>query len=201
MKIIRFCLVIIFDCIMQFVNAQIQELNLKMEDVDAYARPAQWYLGHPPDRRIVYHMIADSTIKHGGKYSLKLFSTSDIAYFGSCFLQIPLPENAKVVVLKGFVKTEHVDNGFAGLFMALVNDSTTFYYDNMQNRGLKGTMDWGELLISLPCIKGTTTINFGGLLAGKGRAWFDDFTLIVDDKIILKSNILDKGIRKDLQKM
>lgn len=201
MKIARFGLIVLLACVVQLVSAQLQELNLKMEDVDAYAKPAQWRLGHPLDRRIVYHMIADSVIKHKGNYSLKLFSTSDNAYFGSCFLQIPLTGNDKMVVLKGFVRTENVDKGFAGLFMALVNDTTTFYYNNMQNKGLRGTTDWKELFISIPCQKGTTTISFGGLLAGKGNAWFDDLTLMVDDKIIIKSTILDKGSRKDLQKM
>lgn len=171
-------------------TAYTQRLNLDIEEVDAYAQPGQWGLGHSQDKMIVYRLLADSVTKHSGQYSMKIFSTSAKADFGSCYLQIPLPLKGKNITLKGFLKTENVNNGYARLFMALINDSTVLRYDNMQERGLSGTSDWKEFSISLDLVEGVNKINLGAFITGPGILWVDDLALTIDDKKITNSPIL-----------
>ena len=161
-----------------------------MEEVDAYAQPMQWGLSHSQDKMIIYRLLADSVTKHSGQYSMKIFSTSAKADFGGCYLQIPLPVNGKNITLKGFLKTENVNNGYARLFMALINDSTVLRYDDMEARGLSGTSDWKEFSISLDLVDGITKVNLGAFVTGPGILWVDDLSLMIDDKKITNSPVL-----------
>ena len=190
-------LICLFSILTIGVNtAYTQKLNFDIEDVDAYAQPAQWGLSHSQDKMIVYRLVADSVIKHSGQYSMKIFSTSTKADFGGCYLQIPLPLKGKNITLKGFLKTENVNNGYARLFMALINDSTVLRYDNMQERGLSGTNDWKEFSISLDLVEGVTKINLGAFVTGPGILWVDDLALIIDDKKITDSPVLQVKLPK-----
>jgi hypothetical protein len=173
-------------------SAQEVELNLGMEDVEAYAQPSMWRMGHDPEQPLVYRILADSKIKHGGHYSLKIFSNSSRAKFGSCYIQIPLQLTGKTVTLKGFLKSDSITNGFGTLFLTLSNDSIPVEYDNLQQKGmaLTGTQNWKEFSIVLPLSAGITKISFGGLLVGQGTLWVDDLTLSVDDAKITKAFVL-----------
>jgi hypothetical protein len=188
------CLTCFWILIICFTNSSAQELelNLGMEDVEAYAQPAMWRLGHDPGQPLVYHLLADSKTKHGGNYSLKIFSNSSRAKFGSCYIQIPLPLPGKSVTLKGFLKTDSIVSGFGTLFLTLSNDSLPVVYDNLQEKGmaLTGTQDWKEFSITLPISESITKISFGGLLVGQGTLWVDDLTLSVDDIKISKALVL-----------
>lgn len=182
----------LFFCMILFSSATSQELNLNMEDVDAYAQPVMWKIGHDPEQAIVYRLLSDSVVKHSGRYSLKIFTDSKRAQFGSCFMLIPLTEIGKTVTLKGFLKSENIDKGSGSLFMALINDSITLQYDNMLKSGsaVTGTKDWKEFTITLPCSEDVTKISFGGLLVGTGTLWIDDLSLMVDDKKITNAPLL-----------
>jgi hypothetical protein len=184
------CVLFFAICAVTAVTAQ--ELNLDMEHVEAYAQPAVWKLGHDPSQPIVYRLLADSVVKHGGLYSLKITSNSNRAQAASCFMQIGLQIPGKTVTLKGFLKTENVDHGFATLFLGLCNDTTSLVIDKQRQTGqiLTGTQDWKEFSITLPCSKEVTKINLGGLLAGAGTVWVDDLTLLVDDTKIVKAPVL-----------
>jgi hypothetical protein len=172
----------------QYLHAQ--ELNLDMEEVDAYGKPMKWKLGHDTEKPIVYRLLADSVIKHSGRYSVKLFSNS--AETASCFMQIALHTTGTNVILKGFLKTENVQNGSANLFMGLIGDSVLLQYDKMKQKGsvLTGTHDWQEFEISLPNSEQVNKINMGVFLTGTGTVWIDDLSLAVDDKNITHAPIL-----------
>lgn len=174
------------------INAQEVELNLGMEDVEAYAQPAMWRLGRDPEKPLVYRLLADSKIKHGGEYSLKIFSNSSRAKFGSCYIQIPLQLTGKTVTFKGFLKSDSITNGFGAIFLTLSNDSIPVEYENLQDKGmaLTGTHNWKEFSITLPLSEQITKISFGGLLVGQGTLWVDDLTLSVDDTKISKATVL-----------
>lgn len=56
-------------------------------------------------------------------------------------------------------------------------------FDNMHDRGIKGTTDWQEYEVTLPMIPETTKqIALGGLLVGKGTMWLDDLRVLIDGK-------------------
>jgi hypothetical protein len=57
-------------------------------------------------------------------------------------------------------------------------------FDNMNDRGPKGTTDWTRYEISMDVPAGIVNINFGLLFPakqGEGTAWFDDLRIELDD--------------------
>jgi len=86
----------------------------------------------------------------------------------------------KKVRFSGFIKTEDVKNGYAGLWFRANGASGVVAFDNMQNRGATGTADWKQYVIDLSVPATVTSIVFGGLMPGSGRAWFDDFAVEID---------------------
>jgi len=82
----------------------------------------------------------------------------------------------------GWIRTRDVvAPGFAGLWMRA--DSTgrnAIAFDNMRSQGVNGTRDWKRYTIELDIPRGTTNINFGMLLDGQGKAWFDSLRIDLD---------------------
>ncbi|MEO8171715.1 MAG: hypothetical protein ABI581_01480 [Sediminibacterium sp.] len=179
-----------------FCSVTGQELNLDMEDVDAYGKPMVWRMGHALDQPVVYHMVADSVIKHNGRYSMKLTSNSNRANFASSFIVIPVPPGGKRVTLKGFVKTENVAMGTLFVSMML-DDTTVVLWDNLYvtDNVVKGTKDWTELTINLPIPEKVTMISFGSILNGTGTLWIDELRLWVDNVPITKSTVLQPYVK------
>lgn len=192
----KFCIITILAYLCIMVSAPAQQLNLNMEDVDIYAQPALWKMGHDKEKPIVYRMVADSVVKHGGRYSMKLYSNSDRAEFASCFLLIPLPVKGKTITIKGFLRTEDVKGGGV-LFLSLADDSVFVAADNMWNSGKQmiGTKDWTELSITMPLTDNITRISFGALIVKRGTLWVDDLVVMVDDKKIENAPVLHHEYR------
>ncbi len=155
-----------------------------MEQVDASGKPLQWKQGSSVAQAKFYTITADSSIKHNGKYSLRITGTDENNVYGNAYIQVPAPYIGNRVILSGFLRTQNVDHGFAGLFLALFNDSQTLQYDNMQNRGVKGTEDWQKFSITLPFSAEVVRINLGALISGGGTVWVDDLSLELDGKPI-----------------
>jgi hypothetical protein len=90
----------------------------------------------------------------------------------------------KTVRLTGYIKSENVKS-WAGLWMRTdYYKSKVLSFDNMQNRGIKGTTDWAKYEIVLFVPVDATVISYGALLDGTGQIWFDDMKLeIVEDTI------------------
>lgn len=80
----------------------------------------------------------------------------------------------------GYVKTERVQRGYAGLWFRVDGPAGVLTLDNMSTRGVRGTRDWTQCEIVADVPRGATAIYFGALHPGDGMAWFDSFTLEVD---------------------
>lgn len=127
-----------------------------------------------------YSVGIDSLIHQEGKFSSFIEFNGDSPDFKA--LEFKLPENysGEKITLRGFIKTENVTEGFAGLWMRI---DPGIAFENMNSRGLKGTNDWGKYEITLDMNPAKTKqIVFGGLLAGKGKMWIDQLTLSIDGK-------------------
>ena len=84
--------------------------------------------------------------------------------------------------MSGYLKTENVADGYAGLWMR-IDPSVAF--DNMNNRGITGTTGWTKYEITLDMnAEKTKQIVIGGLLVGKGKIWIDDLKVSIDGKDI-----------------
>ncbi|HKQ57096.1 MAG TPA: erythromycin esterase family protein, partial [Candidatus Eisenbacteria bacterium] len=82
----------------------------------------------------------------------------------------------------GWIRAQDVSTGFAGLWWRVDGDSATLRFDNMMNRGPRGTTGWtrGEIVLDVPA--NARNINFGVLLSGPGTAWFDSLAVTIDDQ-------------------
>ena len=90
----------------------------------------------------------------------------------------------KRVRFSAFVKALDVE-GWAGLWLRLDGKfSVTLKLDNMQNRPIKGTINWNLYSCVLDVPEETELINIGILLTGKGRVWLDDVSFQEVDRTV-----------------
>ncbi|MBE2213214.1 MAG: erythromycin esterase family protein [Opitutaceae bacterium] len=84
------------------------------------------------------------------------------------------------IVFSGWMKTDDV-RGWAGLWWrADTAEKHSAAFDNMANRGPRGTTPWRRYEVALDIPEDARNVNFGTLLSGRGRAWFDDLAVTID---------------------
>jgi len=80
----------------------------------------------------------------------------------------------------GWIRSEAVADGHAGLWWRIDGESGTLGFDNMRRRGPQGSTPWTRYEIELEVPAEATNINFGALLSGSGTAWFDVLQIEID---------------------
>jgi hypothetical protein len=140
-----------------------------------------------------YKHAVDSTVVQHGKHSLSVTSATDSAGYGVVSFAIPKRFEGSEVELRGYLKTEGVSTGFAGLWLRIDGTSA---FDNMQRQNVHGSTNWKEYSIKLP-YDSQKAINIvgGGLLVGKGKIWIDNLQLFIDGKPI------DKAVTKEIVRL
>ena len=139
-----------------------------------------------------YNASLDSIEKHSGKLSLKIemLKVRKKEKFG-IFTGGLLPNECagKTVEYKGWIKTQDVKNGYAGLRLGVYEKrfslgKRTKYkevgFDDMHDCGLKGDNDWTQVSIKMDISEKAAIINFGGEIRGEGTTWFDNLELYID---------------------
>lgn len=89
----------------------------------------------------------------------------------------------KELTLKGKIKTKAVAK-MAGLFI-LVKDSADKIFINKEHsidNGVRGTKIWQKVSLTVPIDNNTSHVVFGGVMYGRGTAWFDDLEIYIDGK-------------------
>jgi len=103
--------------------------------------------------------------------------------FGVATASFPIEAAAgKRVHYSGYIKTKDITRGWAGLWWRVDGKSGVLAFDNMEDRGAKGTTDWKRYEIDLPVAADVTNINFGAIHTGDGSAWFDGLEVTLDGK-------------------
>ncbi|HET9235489.1 MAG TPA: erythromycin esterase family protein, partial [Candidatus Eisenbacteria bacterium] len=134
-----------------------------------------------------FSIAMDETGAKSGQRSLHLTGTPAFEGqdpgFVSATGTLPVGDFAgRDVRYSGWIRTEDVSN-FAGLWMrADTPDRRSTAFDNMQSQQLEGTREWSHYEIKLTIPDDTNNVNFGVLLSGQGKAWFDGLTIEVDGK-------------------
>jgi erythromycin esterase-like protein len=101
--------------------------------------------------------------------------------FGVASAVFPLDVAAgKRVHYSGYIRTEGVTRGYAGLWWRVDGEKGILAFDNMQDRAPRGTTDWTRYEISLAVPAGARNIVFGMLHPGDGTAWFDGLQVELD---------------------
>lgn len=102
----------------------------------------------------------------------------------------------KRIRLQAMIRTEDVKN-WVGMWMRVDTENKSVAFDNMQNRALRGSLDWQEYSIVLDVPDDADTISIGIILAGIGRAEWDSIKLeIVADDVPLTDMNHGKRSRK-----
>ncbi len=129
-----------------------------------------------------YVIALDSINKKNGKYSATIEFKDGAPDFKAWAFTLPDNYSGKRITLTGYIKTENVTDGYAGLWMRI---DPSIAFDNMNENGVKGTTDWTKYEITLEMNpEKTKQIVIGGLLVGKGKMWLDNFTVSIGGKDI-----------------
>ncbi|WP_127141074.1 S41 family peptidase [Flagellimonas marinaquae] len=129
------------------------------------------------------HKLSIDTLAYSGTKAGKITSLEN-GEFGSIAYKIPAKYEGKSIKLEGYMKTKNVQGGFAGLLLRVDGNGSSFAFDNMQDKNITGTNDWKKYTINLNYPEGAEMIYVAGILVGTGEAWYDDFTVTIDDKNI-----------------
>lgn len=135
-------------------------------------------------------IVRDFVAKNDIDYAATLRKATDMAKaapqaagpnFGVATGSFPVQAAAgKRIRYSGYIKTENITRGFAGLWWRVDGASGVLAFDNMQDRGVKGTTEWKRYEIDLPVAADAKNINFGALHSGDGSAWFDGLSVEID---------------------
>ncbi len=159
----------------QYVN-----YNLGFEDI--YKDSAIGWKGHTLNDSTIYTAKLDSKTYRSGAYSASIVFEGGKPKFSTWARFITKKYAGDSITFSGFIKTENVTDGYAGLWMRI---DPLIAFDYMDQRGAKGTTDWTEYRITLPLDpEKTDKIFFGGMLVGKGKMWMDDLKISIDGKDI-----------------
>jgi len=101
--------------------------------------------------------------------------------FGCATGRFPVEDaRGRTVRFSGWIKTEGVDDAWAGLWWRVDGPSPSF--DNMMDRGPRGTTEWTQVAIEVAVPENAQAIYFGLVKPGSGKAWFDSLTIEIDGK-------------------
>jgi len=171
--------------------------NLSFENISSSNTPEDW---SGTINTNSYKITSDRTVFHDGLASVCLKSIENNVNSNYNFGTVTgrmMPDSfkGKRVRMTGWIKTENV-NGYAGLWMRVdgQNFGQVLAFDNMMNRPIKGTTDWGKYEVVLDVPNQAVNINFGALLTGKGTLWLDEIKFeVVDSYIASTSTYTSKG--------
>ena len=132
-----------------------------------------------------YIATLDSVRPQSGARSLRMQAPAarQPGSFGVATANLPGAVVAgRTVRLRGFVRTEGITEGYAGLWMRVDAGSKILVLDNMGSRGITGTTAWAPYDITLHADSSATVVYFGAIFPGNGTAWFDSFSIEIDGK-------------------
>ena len=171
-----------------------QDINGGFEQLSANEQsPHLWSIDKCGD----YKVSVDSTIKHQGKYSMRMECAADAGniFFAYITNQIPAIYEGKEVELRAYIKLDNMKGYTSFLLHADGANGMLAYYNDTSTR-LKGTADWKEYSIKLKMPDGAQKIQFGLNAYGNGRIWVDDFRILFDGKEISKAKIKEQFVNK-----
>jgi len=179
------------------------EQNLSFEQVKDH-KPVGWILSD--DKKV----SIDKKIINNGLHSLSIENKADNPQPQHFYKIIPTEYLGKKITISGFIKTENVSNGYAGLFMQI---NPQVARGNMEEQQVSGTTPWTKYQMTLDLNSNkAVNIMFGGEFTGSGKVWFDNLQITIDginiDKAPLKPILpaakdheFDKGSNLTLTKV
>lgn len=155
-------------------------LNLDFESV-GNGLPIGWQANGTDDIKF----SIDSLNVHGGKYSASIECADGDSQFGLYGIIIPGNYAGKQVTLSGYIKTENVTDGYAGLIMRVDPEIGS---NDVQ---ITGTTEWKKYEVTIMMgDKRNRTFAISAILTGKGKVWFDDLKITIDGEELSKLKLI-----------
>ena len=142
-------------------------------DTPQQRAPSGWLLaGSSPAS---FESGADDQDVHANRQSAFLRSTEKTEGFGTLMQQVDAKRyRGKRIQLSGFVKTQDVADGWAGLWMRVDDGNGRMAaFDNMYSRRITGSTDWTPYSVVLDVAEDARVIAFGVLLTSQGEVRID----------------------------
>ncbi|MBE1553190.1 helix-turn-helix transcriptional regulator [Sporosarcina limicola] len=152
--------------------------------------PTGWMISgsNPQD----YLTGIDYTTVHTGKASAYLQGDSKLTPNGFVTMMQEIKTDlyiGKRIRLSAFAKADTI-SGSGALWMRVdTANGDTVAFDNMHNRLIKGTHDWGHCSVVLDIPADASTISFGFLLSGEGKLFMDGMKFEEVDETIPVTDI------------
>ena len=91
----------------------------------------------------------------------------------------------KRIRMTGFIKSTDLSD-WAGLWLRVdqYGSREDLAFDNMEDRGIKGTTAWTKYEIVLDVPTNASELSYGALLSGTGQIWFDNISFEIVDKSV-----------------
>lgn len=171
------------------ISQIIENQNFETPDTSASSGLQGWKTNR------MYEIGGDARHHVSGRFSIKVKSVEG-KNFGSFSQMVSLPASAALRKFRasGFLKRDSVER-YTGIWLNVFVGKNSLFFDNMYNRNLNGTADWMEVSTEFFADETATEIQIGGLLVGKGTAWFDDFSIT---EIPLEAGSLPDSLRSYL---
>ena len=162
-----------------FTGFDMQSPNLAIENVQTFVN------GHDS--------TYSDTLKEVYKKVLLEKAQTSTQQFGIATAKFPIDlAVGKHINLSGFIKTDGVSRGYAGLWWRVDGDkNTVLALDNMADRGATGTSAWRRYQISLDIPAEARAVYFGLIHQGNGIAWFDSLQITIDGVPYANSSAFD----------
>lgn len=158
-------------------------------DFDADEDSTGWVAGG-----IGYKVELDEENAHSGPHSLHM-GFVEPGRFAVCSRPFPAElAQGKRLRLTGYLRTEDVASGHAGLWMRVDIGNEIQSFDNMDSRGVSGTTPWTPYEVLLDVPEGSDRIFFGAVMTGTGTAWADSFQIEVLEplpRITVRAHVKD----------
>jgi hypothetical protein len=139
----------------------------------------------------------DTKIAENGQKSVFTESKGEVSEGFSTVMQYCDAKNylGTKIKMTGYLKAQNVKD-WSGMWLRIDSKTQgeTLGFDNMQDRPVTGNSDWTKCEIIMDVPEESMTLNYGFLLSGSGKVWFDNVTFeilnntspkILKDRVIL----------------
>lgn len=157
-------------------------INLDFEVIEN-GLPVNWS-GFNTCDTMNYTVGTDSSFVKSGKYSVAIAGTGNSSGYKAITYALPSYEG-KRITLSGYIKTEDITEGYAGLRMWMNHLNGSDLVNMNDAMRIVGTTDWQKYDITLDMNPANTKyIYIDAELSGNGKVWMDDLKVTIDGKDI-----------------
>ncbi|MCI0750241.1 MAG: hypothetical protein L0Y35_00215, partial [Flammeovirgaceae bacterium] len=153
-----------------------QALNLDFEkkSIEGISRPWGWDFMTDSETNV----SLDSVVKSHGEYSLKMDATLRTGEQVLAFTLEPYELQHKTLVIEGWIKTSELIGEASYSLLCISNKDTV----ETTSKSINNSTDWVRLSVNAKLPDKITSIYLTVRHEGTGTAWFDNFSLLVNDK-------------------